>query len=333
MSRRADDGPTAARDSRTLRRFSAGRRMWRSIAIRPLDDDPAASREPPAAGCHCWSTEVCDPIHLECRPRNVQMQLGSTQHGHARQRPSGGRGGLQLPGGGRRRPVRPAPLRGPRGPGPSGQAHDDQRDPIARRTRHVDGDAHGHVPERQSVDHDQSCSSVRHGNQQSAAGSTGEADPGHCRGRPRQRWYFLRGTLFCPATPPPEGVTCISGDQGCSQLDPMSGMRLRPYIGSAPTRYSVTQPFPDRRHTRSDDNCAENDENACERDDPHRLVPGCRCRKHNGQNNGTDDEAVGVHVPREPAALHADQPTADPAIRRPGRLRCEGPLSRREVTV
>lgn len=89
----------------------------------------------------------------------------------------------------------PAPLRGTRRSGPRWQAHDDQRDSITRWTGHIDGDAHGHIPDRQSVDHDQPCSSGRHGNDQSAAGRTGEADLGHRKGGPRRHQYLLRVSL------------------------------------------------------------------------------------------------------------------------------------------
>ena len=88
-------------------------------------------------------------------------------------------------------------------------------------------------------------------------------------------------------------------------------------VRSTTTNYSATQPIPDRRHARSDQNSREHDKNARDRDDPHCLDPGCPCRKHDGKNDDPDDEAICVHVPREPATLHAHEPTVGPASRRP----------------
>jgi hypothetical protein len=82
MWKGADDEPSAAEDSSTMRRFGSRRCMWWSIAIRP-PDDAATCRDLAAADCHGWATEVCDPIQLDCRPRILQMRLGSTRHSHA----------------------------------------------------------------------------------------------------------------------------------------------------------------------------------------------------------------------------------------------------------
>lgn len=83
MWRGADDELAAGEDNSTVRRFGSGLGMWWSIAIRPPDDDPATGRDLAAASCYGWATEVCDPIHLDCRPRILQMRLGPTQHSHA----------------------------------------------------------------------------------------------------------------------------------------------------------------------------------------------------------------------------------------------------------
>lgn len=112
----------------------------------------------------------------------------------------------------------------------------------------------------------------------------------------------------------PNGVPPIR--RGYPQLDPTSSARLRTWSTSAATNYSVTQPIPDRRHARSDQNSAEHDKRAPQCDDPHRLGTNCPGRKNDGKNNNSDDEAVGVHVPREPATMHAHNPTAEPATRR-----------------
>jgi hypothetical protein len=107
-------------------------------------------------------------------------------------------------------------------------------------------------------------------------------------------------------------ATPQTGGQGHSGLEPTTPVGLRPEAGSAATKFSVTQPFPDRRHARSDDNGAKHDKNASERDEPHRLHPRNRRRNHDGKDDGANDEAVGIHVPREPSTLHAQQPNARP---------------------
>ena len=65
------------------------------------------------------------------------------------------------------------------------------------------------------------------------------------------------------------------------------------------------QPFPDRRHACPDDHGAGHDKNTCERHEPRSLHSGCRHWKHDGKDDGSHDKAVGIHVPREPATLHA----------------------------
>jgi len=64
---------------------------------------------------------------------------------------------------------------------------------------------------------------------------------------------------------------------------------------------SMTQPFPDRRHTRSGNDGTDDDQDAFDRYKPHRLYPGCPCGDHNGQNYGADNEPVGVHPPGKQA--------------------------------
>jgi hypothetical protein len=58
----------------------------------------------------------------------------------------------------------------------------------------------------------------------------------------------------------------------------------------------VTQPFSDRRHTRSDNDGADDDKDAHDRDEPHRLYPDCPCRDHDGQDYGANKEPVDVHL-------------------------------------
>jgi len=66
----------------------------------------------------------------------------------------------------------------------------------------------------------------------------------------------------------------------------------------------VTQPFSDRRDTRSGNNGANDDEDAHDGNKPHRLHPDCPCWDHDGQDYGTNNEPVDVHPPGEQATQH-----------------------------
>src|ERR1035441_10241413 len=66
----------------------------------------------------------------------------------------------------------------------------------------------------------------------------------------------------------------------------------------------MTQPFSDRRHTRSGTDGANDDKDARDRDKPHRLYPEYPCRDHDGQDYGANTEPVEVHPPGEQATQH-----------------------------
>src|ERR1039458_658843 len=80
------------------------------------------------------------------------------------------------------------------------------------------------------------------------------------------------------------------------------GLRLDRASGEP--KWSTTQPFSDRRHTRSGTDGANDDKDAHDRDKPHSLYPEYPCRDHDGQDYGANNEPVEVHPPGEQATQH-----------------------------
>ena len=89
-------------------------------------------------------------------------------------------------------------------------------------------------------------------------------------------------------------------------------------VSGEPKR-SATQPFSDRRETRSDTDGANDDKDAHDRDKPHRMYSNCPCRDHYGQDYDANDEPVEVQPPGEQATQHdgsywhAAQPVQSPS--------------------
>src|ERR1039458_5219236 len=80
------------------------------------------------------------------------------------------------------------------------------------------------------------------------------------------------------------------------------GLRLDRASGEP--KWSTTQPFSDRRHTRSGTDGANDDKDAHDRDKPHSLYPEYPCRDHDGQDYGANNEPIEVHPPGEQATQH-----------------------------
>jgi hypothetical protein len=67
---------------------------------------------------------------------------------------------------------------------------------------------------------------------------------------------------------------------------------------------SATQPFPQRRYTRTRSDGANYDKDAHDGYKPHRLYPRYPRRDHDGQDDYANNQSVKVHPPREQATKH-----------------------------
>jgi hypothetical protein len=85
---------------------------------------------------------------------------------------------------------------------------------------------------------------------------------------------------------------------------PTASMEFRVDGASGEPKRSATQPFSDRRDTRSDTDGANDDKDSHDRDKPHRMYFNCPCWDHYGQDYDANDEPVEVHPPREQATQH-----------------------------
>src|ERR1035437_7131313 len=91
---------------------------------------------------------------------------------------------------------------------------------------------------------------------------------------------------------------------GATWLESAASMEVRLDGASGEAKGSTTQPFSDRRHTRSGTDGANDDKDAHDRDKPHSLYPEYPCRDHDGQDYGANNEPVEVHPPGEQATQH-----------------------------